>query len=324
MLDTFGRTIHSMRISVTDRCNMRCHYCISGDSLKLRPRHEILTLEEIEEVIRAAVELGFDAFRFTGGEPLFRRGIPDMIARVGRIKGIRKLSLSTNGTLLKGNLDYLYRSGVRHLNISIDSLRPERFAHITGGADIGPTLEGIDAAIRHGGFNIKLNTVMVRGFNDDEVVDLAAWTLEHPISVRFIEFMEFGEWDRPGIDGDGVMSVQEMLARLRDRFELEEQVEGPGGEGPARYVQNKGAKGFVGMISPVHEPFCETCNRLRLTADGELKSCLLSHERSKLRDWMRSSSYSFEGLVERVRDAVLAKPERHNFSRDFDMSTVGG
>ncbi len=324
MKDSFSREIHALRISVTDRCNMRCRYCVSGDLLKLKPQEQLLKLEEIESVIRAALVLDFDAFRFTGGEPLVRDGFLDLALRVSRLDGVRKLSLSTNGSLLERSLDSLAAARVMSLNVSLDSLRPARYSQVTRGGELGPVLAGIDAAANDGRFKVKLNAVLMRGFNDDELVELAALTISRPVNLRFIEYMPFGNWQRVAGTGEASLSVAEALARLKQTFEIEEDVRGPGGDGPATYVRIRGAKGFVGFISPVHSPFCERCNRLRLTADGQLKGCLLADERFALRQWMRSDRYNFEELVGRIAMAVLAKPEKHENARNFDMSTVGG
>ncbi len=324
MKDSFQREIHALRISVTDRCNMRCRYCVSGDLLKLKPQDELLSLNEIEAVIRAALVLGFDAFRFTGGEPLVREGLLDFLLRVSRLDGVRKLSLSTNGSMLERSLDQLAAARVQSLNISLDTLRPARYEQITRGGELGPVLGGIDAAANDGRFKIKLNAVLMNGFNDDELAELAALTISRPINLRFIEYMPFGSWQRVENENAKGLSVGEALARLKQVFEMDDNVRGPGGDGPATYAQIRGAKGFVGFISPVHSPFCERCNRLRLTADGQLKGCLLADERFQLRNWMRSASYNAEELIARIAMAVMAKPEKHEYSRNFDMSTVGG
>jgi cyclic pyranopterin phosphate synthase len=323
MKDSFQREIHALRISVTDRCNMRCRYCVSGDLLSLRPQSELLTLDEIEAVIRASLDLGFDAFRFTGGEPLVRDGILDFLLRVSRLTGVQKLSLSTNGSFLERALSQLAAARVSSLNVSLDTLRAARYAQVTRGGELAPVLAGIDAAANDPRFKLKLNCVLMRGFNDDELAELAALTISRPIHLRFIEYMPFGSWQRA--EGQGAsMSVGDALARLKQTFEIRENARGPGGDGPATYAQIAGAKGFVGFISPVHAPFCERCNRLRLTATGQLKGCLLADERLQLRDWMRSGRFSQEELINRVAMAVLSKPEKHEYSRNFDMSTVGG
>ncbi len=324
MKDSFQREIHALRISVTDRCNMRCRYCVSGDLLKLKPQDELLSLDEIEAVIRAALVLDFDAFRFTGGEPLVREGLLDFLLRVSRLDGVRKLSLSTNGSMLERSLDQLAAARVQSLNISLDTLRPARYEQITRGGELGPVLGGIDAAANDGRFKIKLNAVLMNGFNDDELAELAALTISRPINLRFIEYMPFGSWQRVENENAKGLSVGEALARLKQVFEMDDNVRGPGGDGPATYAQIRGAKGFVGFISPVHSPFCERCNRLRLTADGQLKGCLLADERFQLRNWMRSASYNAEQLIARIAMAVMAKPEKHEYARNFDMSTVGG
>lgn len=323
MKDAFQREVHALRISVTDRCNMRCRYCVSGDLLQLKPHENLLALTEIEEVIRAALVLDFDSFRFTGGEPLLRDRLLEFLLRISRLDGVRKLSLSTNGSLLRRHLNSLAAAKVFSLNISLDTLRPARYAEVTRGGELGPVMEGIDAAATDGRFKLKLNTVLMSGFNDDELAELAALTLSRPISLRFIEYMPFGSWQRVHSAGAASLSVGEARRRLAQVFELEDSL-GPGGDGPATYARIRGARGYIGFISPVHSPFCERCNRLRLTADGQLKGCLLADERFALRDWMRSGSYSFEELVNRIAMAVLAKPERHENARNFDMSTVGG
>ncbi len=326
MRDRFGRDIHALRISVTDRCNMRCRYCVSGDLLKLTPAEKLLTLDEILEVARAGARIGFDSFRVTGGEPLVREGVTGLLAGMSRLPGVRKLSLSTNASLLEPHLDALAEAGVRSLNISLDTLDERRYERITRGGRLMPVLAGIKAALADRRFAVKLNVVLMRGFNDDEVETLASLTLTQPLSVRFIEYMPFGTWQRAegvAAAGNPVVRIEEARLRLSRHFEVEDSG-GPGGDGPAAYVQIRGARGFVGFISPVHSPFCERCNRLRLTADGTLKSCLLADERCRLRDWMRGPDYSFAELQSRIAAAVLAKPEHHDYARDFDMSTVGG
>jgi cyclic pyranopterin phosphate synthase len=356
MKDQFGREVHSLRVSVTDRCNMRCFYCLSGDKLQLKPKDEILSLEEIEEVCRAAATCGINYIRFTGGEPLVRMGIIGLVERVGKIDGIRKLGLSTNASQLAEYQDALHDAGVRNINISLDSLRSDRFAQITRGGKLGLTWGGIMSAVEHGGFNIKLNCVMMRGFNDDELADIAALTQKYPIHVRFIEYMPVGAWQRElalknmgeniadGADDEfaafgghaaateflkrtpqeQMFSIEEMQAALRARFELEETSERPDGAGPARYFRIKGASGFIGVISPVFNPFCENCNRIRLTSDGRLKSCLLHDEKYYVKKLLRAPDYSRAKLVAVIKEAIWNKPEKHEFSRNFDMSTVGG
>jgi cyclic pyranopterin phosphate synthase len=356
MKDQFGRDVHSMRVSVTDRCNMRCFYCLSGDALQLKPKDEILSLEEIEEVCRAGAACGINYIRFTGGEPLVRMGIIGLIENVARIAGIRKIGLSTNASLLAEYRDALYASGVRNLNISLDSLRSDRFAQITRGGKLKQTWDGIESAAGHGGFNIKLNCVMMRGFNDDELPEIAALTLKYPLSVRFIEYMPMGAWQRElalkhmgeniadGADDEfaalgghkaatefiqrtpqqQMYSIEEMKRDLGRRFDLEETSDRPDGAGPARYFRIKGAQGFIGVISPVFNPFCESCNRIRLTSDGRLKSCLLHDEKYFVKKMLRSPDYSRDRLVAVLKEAIWNKPEKHEFSRNFDMSEVGG
>ncbi len=356
MKDQFGREVHSMRVSVTDRCNMRCFYCLSGDKLQLKPKDEILSLEEIEEVCHAGAACGINYIRFTGGEPLVRMGIIGLIETVGRIEGIRKIGLSTNASHLAEYRDALFAAGVRNLNISLDSLRTDRFAQITRGGKLKQTFEGIMAAVEHGGFTIKLNCVMMRGFNEDELPELANLTRQYPISVRFIEYMPMGQWQRElalknmgeniadGADEEfaafgghhaateflkrtpqeQLYSIEEMKRDLGKKFELEETQDKPDGAGPARYFRIKDAKGFIGVISPVFNPFCENCNRIRLTSDGRLKSCLLHDEKYYVKKLLRAPDYSREKLAALLKEAIWNKPEKHEFSRNFDMSTVGG
>jgi cyclic pyranopterin phosphate synthase len=361
MLDQFGRNVHSMRVSITDRCNMRCFYCANGDVLQTKPRDEILTFEEIEEVCVAATEVGVNSFRFTGGEPLVRNDCVSLIERVGALPGVTRLGLSTNASALEPHLPRLYAAGVRNLNISIDSLHSDRFERITRGGKLRPTWQGIMAATAFAGpdggrFNVKLNCVMLRGFNDDELPEIAALTLSHPLHVRFIEFMPIGGWQREvalkhmeanvadGADADfaergGLTAATEFLNRspqeqmyaieelrqaLARRFTLEDNAGGPDGAGPARYFKLRGAKGFIGVISPVFNPFCENCNRIRLTSDGRIKSCLLHDEKFHVKKLLRGPGYTRAQLVSVLREAIWNKPEKHEFSRNFDMSTVGG
>ncbi|MCC6575038.1 MAG: radical SAM protein [Planctomycetes bacterium] len=362
MLDQFGRNVFSMRISVTDRCNMRCFYCAHGDVIQAKPKSEILTFEEIEEVCTAATQVGIDSFRFTGGEPLVRADCVELIEKIGKLPGVRRLGLSTNASALAPHLERLYAAGVRNINVSLDSLHSDKFAQITRGGKLRQTWDGVMAAVNFKGpdggrFNLKLNCVMLRGFNDAELPDIAALTVQHPMSVRFIEFMPIGGWEREtalkhmehniaeGADDEfaaygghaaataflnktpqeQMYSIEEMKASLRKRYDLDETPGiGPDGAGPARYFQIKGAKGFIGVISPVFNPFCENCNRIRLTSDGRIKSCLLHDEKYYVKKLLRDPGYTRDKLVAVLKEAIWHKPEKHEFSRNFDMSTIGG
>jgi cyclic pyranopterin phosphate synthase len=326
LADQFRRPITYLRISVTDRCNLRCVYCMPEEGLPWIPKPEILTYEEIEHVVRAAAAIGVRSIRLTGGEPLVRRDLPRLVALLDAIPGIEDIALSTNGILLEQQLPALVAAGLRRANISLDTLREDRFFAIARRRGLDRVLRGIDAAIAAGLEPIKINCVVMRGRNDDELLHMAELTRERPIFVRFIEVMPVEE--NLDLQRDTYVSADEMLARIRESDELVP-VDGPQGNGPARYFAFPGARGAVGVISPLSHDYCERCNRVRLTADGRLRLCLFGDHHIDLRTPVRSGA-SLEDLVDVFRGSMLIKPERHHLrlgeqsSRMRAFSEIGG
>jgi len=324
MIDGHGRKINYLRLSVTDRCNFRCRYCMPADGVPLLPHGEILTYEELFLVARTAVSLGIEKIRVTGGEPLVRRGILDFLSRLAVIPGLRQLVLTTNGLLLDEMAEPLKVAGVQRLNISIDSLVPENFRRITRGGDLSRVLSGIAAAER-AGFPVKLNMVVMRGVNDHEVVDFAALTLGKTYTVRFIEFMPSGtegaEWRSNVVPG------REILDRVAKRYPFEEISRGELA-GPAQEYRIRGAVGTIGVITPVTGHFCGDCNRIRVTASGMARGCLFSREETDLKPLLREEGAP--GLEKALLGVVRFKPEKHRLCADdpgkrpLRMSRVGG
>ncbi len=329
-LDSFLRPIEYLRVSVTDRCNLRCVYCMPPEGVPQCPHDAILRYEEIEIIVRAAAELGIHKVRLTGGEPLARLGLSDLVRRLAAIPGIDDLSMTTNGTLLARHAQELKDAGLKRVNISLDTLRPDRFTAITRRGRLEDALAGIEAAHRVGLEPVKLNMVVMRGVNDDEVVDMARKTISDGWQVRFIEWMPVGE---SGGDLTGESTAQGvMAAEIRATIEatlgpLEPASVDVGG-GPARYYRLPGASGTVGFITPISEHFCQHCNRLRLTADGQLRPCLLSDFEIDLRTPLRQGAGTTE-IKALVQQAITLKPERHHLAEGNGaaaraMSQIGG
>ncbi len=325
--DRFGRTINYLRISVTDRCNYRCVYCMPAQGVSHKQHADILTYEEIEKVVRTAAELGINRIRLTGGEPLVRRNIVGLAAALSKIPGIEDLSATTNGSLLESLAEPLAKAGLKRVNVSLDTLDAAKFKRITRGGSLEQVLRGIRAAEAAGLTPVKINAVVVRGVNDDELVDLARLTLENAWQVRFIELMPVGNLQDWGEGfppfGERYLSVQEIRKRLAP-LDLQP-VDYNNGNGPARVYQAKGAAGTVGFISPLGEHFCETCNRLRLTADGRLRSCLLKDTEISIREPLLAG----ESLLPYLQQAVDLKPEGHElFQKHYPtlrkMAQIGG
>jgi len=305
MKDQFGRTINYLRISVTDKCNLRCAYCMPVEGLPWIPKAEILRYEEIVEIVRQMAGLGLRRVRLTGGEPLVRRDLPDLVRRLRSLEVLEDISLSTNAILLPGMADELREAGVDRLNISLDTLRRDRFTELARRPArlFDDTMTGIAAAEAAGFRPLKINCVVMRGFNDDELSDFAAVTRERPWHVRFIELMPTEE---NLFLSDRFISADELLARLENASELEA-VEGPMGNGPARYFRYPAAPGTVGVITPLSHNYCNKCNRMRLTADGRLRTCLFGTHEVDLKAPLRSMG----DVVPSVRRALAGKPERH-------------
>ncbi|HET9392714.1 MAG TPA: GTP 3',8-cyclase MoaA [Candidatus Rubrimentiphilum sp.] len=326
LADQFNRPITYLRISVTDKCNLRCIYCMPESGLPWLPKSEILTYEEIEEIVRAAASAGVRSVRLSGGEPLIRRDLHGLVSAINAIDGIEDISLSTNGLLLADQIEELVAAGLRRVNVSLDTLRPERFEQIARRPGLDRVLAGIDAAIARGLAPVKINVVVMRGQNDDEIADLAEWTKRQSVYVRFIEVMPVHE--NLGVQRDSYVSSDEILERMRSIGDLQPVI-GPGGNGPARYFAFDGAPGAVGVISPLSHDYCERCNRVRLTADGRLRLCLFGDQDIDLRAPVRNGA-STGDLVEILRSAMLIKPERHHLrlgetsSRMRAFSEIGG
>jgi cyclic pyranopterin phosphate synthase len=326
LLDGFSRSITYLRISVTDKCNLRCIYCMPEGGLPWLRRDEILTYEEIAAIVRAAASVGVRTIRLTGGEPLLRRGVSRLVEVIAATPGIDDIALSTNGLLLESQLSELVAAGLRRVNISLDTLRPDRFEAIARRPGLDGVLRAIDAAITAGLGPIKLNCVVMRGRNDDELIDFARLTRARPIFVRFIEVMPVLE--NAGLQRDAYVSSEEILERIAGDGELLP-VRGPNGNGPARYFAFPGAPGAVGVISPLSHEYCERCNRVRLTADGRLRLCLFGDHGVDLRSPLRAGATTAE-LAALLRSAMLIKPERHHLrlgesgSRMRAFSEIGG
>jgi cyclic pyranopterin phosphate synthase len=308
--DSFGRQIDYLRISVTDRCNLRCVYCMPAEHVRWIPREDLLTRDEIVRVVEAGAAMGLSKIRLTGGEPLVHPEIVELVRDIASLDGIEEVSLTTNGMLLEKLAPRLAQAGLRRVNISMDTLQPEKFGKVTRYGDFQRVWAGIRAAEESGLLPIKINAVIVRGINDDELIDFAQLTLQHAWHVRFIELMPMGnegDWG-PGlpVHGQRYYSVQEMQAKLAPLGITP--ARSPQGNGPARSFAIPGAQGTVGFISPMGNHFCESCNRLRLTADGNLRPCLFSHNEISVRDAMTSN----EDMVELIRKAVSLKPSGHN------------
>ena len=322
--DSFQRPITYLRISVTDRCNLRCIYCMPESGISLMSHYDILSYEEIYTVVKAAAEMGISKVRLTGGEPLVRAGLPDLVALISSIDTIEDISLTTNGILLAQYAAELKEAGLRRVNVSLDTLKPERFRQITRCGTLQSTLEGIEAALLTGLTPVKINMVVMAGVNDDELTDFAAKTVKDGWNVRFIELMPSSA-NEP-VSGK-LVSVSDMKKRIEAMGKLEpSQIEV--GNGPAKYFRLPGASGTIGFISPVTEHFCFQCNRLRLTADGKLRPCLLSEDEIDLKAPLRGGA-PMEELKKLIARAIATKPKGHRLAegtrpKGRPFSQVGG
>ena len=325
MRDPFGRDIDYLRISVTDRCNLRCIYCIP-EGMEWIEKADILSYEEIERLVRILGRLGLRRLRLTGGEPTVRRQLPRLVEMLAAIEGIEEISLSTNGLKLTELAAPLRRAGLSRVNVSLDSLDEGRFREITRGGDLRKVLAGIEAAEKEGLLPIKINVVVMRGKNDGEITDFALLTQQRPWNVRFIEMMPLegnvGEQEARYVSTDEVRRSLEALGGL-------EPAEAVRGNGPATYFRYPGAPGTVGFISPLNHNFCDRCNRLRLTANGRLRLCLFGDNEIDLATPLRAGRGE-EEIAEKVLGGLMAKPQRHYLelgstaSRLIALSQVGG
>ena len=308
--DSFQRPINYLRISVTDRCNLRCIYCMPAQGVELREHSDILSYEEIDKIARAAAELGISQVRLTGGEPLVRMGLPELIEMLAVIKAIDDIALTTNGVLLGEYAAELKAAGLKRVNISLDTLKPDRFRGITRGqSELKQVLDGIEAARGVGLEPVKLNMVVMSGINDDEILGFAAKTIDEGWHVRFIELMPV---NGQGSDAPHFVAATEMRQRLESLGQLEPCLPSAG-NGPAKYFRFGKASGTIGFITPVSEHFCFNCNRMRLTADGRLRPCLLSDYEIDLKTPLRDG-ISKAGLKKLFKKAVAEKPLKHKLA----------
>ncbi len=323
--DPFHRKITYLRISITDRCNLRCLYCISADGVRPLTHKDILTYEEILDTTRAAVELGITKVRITGGEPLIRRDILHFIRLLCTIPGLKDVSITTNGTLLKDMAGPIFDAGIRRINISLDTLNPLKFQRITRRDCFDKVREGISAAKETGFSPIKLNVVLIKGLNDNEIPQFAELSIRSPYVIRFIEFMPIGKiacWDR-----QKVITSSEIKSRLESLGPLQ-QVTSSGNDGPAKQYRFAHAKGEIGIISPISNHFCADCNRLRLTADGKLRPCLFSDHEIDIKTSLRSGCTQ-EDIKRLIQQGIAEKPKRHHAGHGNNtglrpMSKIGG
>jgi len=329
LVDPFGRVVRDLRVSVTDRCNFRCTYCMPEEGMTWLPREEVLTFEEIERVARVMVErYGVDSIRLTGGEPTVRAHLPVLVGKLAVLRtaaGPVDLAMTTNAATMRLIAESLREAGLERLNISLDSLRRDRFAEMTRRDELHRVLDGIDAALEAGFAPVKVNTVVQRGVNDDEIVELATFGRERGVEVRFIEWMPLdasGRWD-----GRAVVGQDEIVARIEEVYPLEQMP--ARGAAPADRWRYLDGRGTVGVIPSVTKPFCGDCDRVRLTADGQLRTCLFATDEFDLRAAMRRGE-SDDELAGRIERAVATKWAGHKINQiDFirpkrSMSQIGG
>ncbi|HJO48737.1 MAG TPA: GTP 3',8-cyclase MoaA [Candidatus Scalindua sp.] len=325
MIDKHSRKISYLRVSVTDLCNLRCVYCMPPGGSELSRKEEILSLEEILKLVKHGVSLGVNKIRITGGEPLVRKGIISLVNQIAEIKGIDDIAMTTNGVFLKEFATQLKSSGLSRLNISLDTMREDRFAEITRGGNIADVFDGVEAVLKAGFKGTKMNAVVMRGDNDDEIHDFVRYIMERDIELRFIELMASGWKDM--VNEDRFMPTSEIMERVRGVGELVPDKQRVGG-GPATIYRIKGALGSIGFISAVSKPFCSTCNRLRLTSDGKLRSCLLTGGEVDIKDILRSSNLDETEMQDRLTEAFFRvtdmKPIVHSGRNRAVMNQIGG
>jgi len=324
-IDRFGRNIHYLRISLTDACNLRCVYCMPED-MTFRPRSELLQDDEIIKLVQVFAEMGFDKYRLTGGEPTVRANIVDLVRAMKQIPGVGEVSMTTNGILLGKLAKPLKEAGLARCNISVDTLDPERFHAITRWGKLDKVMEGIQAAEDAGLLPIKINSVVARGFNENDVVELARLTLEHDWQIRYIEMMPFGEV--ADFAQSQIVTQEEVMGRIAAEFGPLMPVNNGKLQGEARVFRLPGGRGTVGFISSVTEPFCAACTRARLTADGRLRLCLLREGEVDLMTPLRAGATVAE-LKQIIRDAIWVKPWGHGLEENIIptnrvMSQIGG
>lgn len=325
--DSFGRVIRDLRISITDRCNFRCFYCMPNEAMEWKPKPEILTYEEIIKLAETFVGLGVNKLRVTGGEPMLRRDLEGLIEHLAQIEGIADLAMTTNAHFLRGRAEALKKAGLQRITISLDSMTPDRFSLLTGRNELDRVLDGIEAAIEAGLNPIKINCVQMRGINDDQAIRFAEFARDKGVSVRFIEFMPLDNgkvWRR-----DMVVPGEEVRARINEAFPLERIKSDNLSETARRWRFADGAPGEIGFINPVTQPFCGHCSRIRLTADGMIRTCLFSTVEHNIKQLMRSGA-DRENLIDFIMATVEKKEARHHINDpEFvqplrTMSCIGG
>ena len=302
MKDLYSRRINYMRISITDLCNLRCEYCMPAEGISKKDHEDMLSLEEIVEIVKAGVKLGIDKVRITGGEPLVRNGIVEFIQMISNIDGIKDIAITTNGILLPKYAESLKKAGLKRVNISIDSLKPDKYKEITRGGDISKVLKGIEESIRLGLTPVKLNVVAIGGYNDDEIGDFIQLTKDNPIDVRFIELMPIGEASEWG--KEKFISNEDIRNKFTELIPTETEK-----SSPAKYYKLPDGVGKVGFINPISNHFCGDCNRLRLTCDGKLKPCLHSNHEIDILEVVKKHPEKIEDVL---RSAIMSKPEKHD------------
>lgn len=333
LIDNLGREISYLRVSITDRCNYRCIYCKPEEQFEFIPHEEVLRYEEIVEIIKEAVNLGVTKVRITGGEPLVRKGVVDFIKKLREIKKLEDISLTTNGFFLSEYAEKLKDAGLNRVNISLDSLQEEKYKRITRGGSLEKALKGINSALKAGLLPIKINTVLIRGINDDEVEDFVRLTLGRPLNIRFIEFMPSGEELKDNYR-DKFISVLEIKENLAEKYSFRP-VDINSGNGPAKYYQIKGGQGTIGFITALSQHFCKTCNRIRLTSEGKLRPCLFSNIEVDIKQAIRNAKTDDKIIRSKIirnniEKAINIKPEGHKLNEKFSnrdsfkMSKIGG
>jgi cyclic pyranopterin phosphate synthase len=329
LTDTFQRTINYLRISITDRCNLRCVYCMPPEGVPALSHEAILSYEEIVRIVRVAAGEGIKKVRITGGEPLVRKGVVGLVALLSKVQGIQDLSMTTNGILLADYAQPLFDAGLMRVNVSMDSLMPQRFREITRGGELSQVLKGIETAESVGLKPIKINVVAIKGYNESEIIDFVRLTIDHDYHIRFIEFMPVGHEN--GWRPESYLSGASIMQCIESHFSIE-RIAGEaaqGTDGPADLFRMRGARGVIGFINAISNHFCASCNRLRLTADGKLRPCLFSDVECDVRTVLRSGGSDAE-LKELLHTALSSKPKKHAlFEPSFrkcvrDMVSIGG
>jgi cyclic pyranopterin phosphate synthase len=306
LMDRFGRVHTYLRISVIERCNLRCLYCMPAEGIELKPREHLLRLEEIERIARLFSTMGITKVRLTGGEPLIRRNLEWLIDRIAGIEGIQTIAMTTNAILLGGKAAILRRAGLQQLNISLDTLKPERFRQMTLRDEFDRTMEGVESALAEGFHPLKINAVIMGGINDDEILDMVEYVRNKPVNMRFIEYMPFkgNGWKRGKL-----VSFAEMRRRILERYDLVP-IEPESSSDVAKDFRIEGFEGTVSFITSMTEDFCSGCNRIRLLADGSIKSCLFHKPEENLRDALRRGADDSK-LEQLIRSSIAQKLEKH-------------